>query len=144
MSDVKSFNLVKEHEGNLHNAWKTLLEEFEPQTVNSLIELFSGLNGNKLMDPKSNVTKWMSMLELQCQQLRAMGCNITDDHLIMHALVNLPKKYAVMMTQLYQVLGEKKLTVQKLCTQLKLFYTTLKKGNNWSNLDTALNVQELL
>ena len=29
MSDVKSFNLVKEHEGNLHNAWKALSEEFE-------------------------------------------------------------------------------------------------------------------
>ena len=46
-----------------------------------------------------------------------------------------------MMMELYQVFGEKKLTVQKLCTQLELFYTTLKKANNWSNLDTVLNVQ---
>ena len=32
MSDVKSFNLVKEHEGNLYNAWQAQSEEFEPQT----------------------------------------------------------------------------------------------------------------
>ena len=32
MRDVKSFNLVKEHEGNLYNVWKALSEEFEPQT----------------------------------------------------------------------------------------------------------------
>ena len=44
MSDVKSFNLVKEHEGNLHDAWKALLEEFEPQTEISLIELLSEFN----------------------------------------------------------------------------------------------------
>ena len=69
--------------------------------------------------------------------------DITDDHLIMHVLVNLPKEYTVMTMQLYQVLGENKLTVQKLHTQLKLFYTTLKKANNWSIPDTVLNVQHL-
>ena len=63
------------------------------------------------------------MVELQCQQLKAMGQDITDDHLIMNILVNLPKEYAVRMMQVYQVLGEKKLTVEKLCPQLKLFYT---------------------
>ena len=72
-----------------------------------------------------------------------MGHNITDDHSIMHVLVNLLKEYAVMTMQLYQVLGEKKLTVQKLCTHLKLFYTTLKEANNWGDLDTVQNVQHL-
>ena len=52
MSDVKSFILVKEHERNLHNAWKTLLEEFEPQTEISFTELLSEFNMNKLVDPK--------------------------------------------------------------------------------------------
>ena len=70
-----------------------------------------------------------------------MGDDITDNHLIMHILANLQKEYAVMTMVLYQVLGEKKLTVQKLCTQLKLFYITLKNANNWSDPDTALNVQ---
>ena len=41
-----------------------------------------------------------------------MGHDITDDHLIMHMLANLPKENAVMTMQLYQVLGEKKLRVQ--------------------------------
>ena len=31
-SNVKSFILVKEHEGDLHNMWRALSEEFEPQT----------------------------------------------------------------------------------------------------------------
>ena len=31
-SDAKSFNLVKEHEGDLYDAWQALSEEFEPQT----------------------------------------------------------------------------------------------------------------
>ena len=70
-----------------------------------------------------------------------MGHDITDDHLIMHVLVNLPKEHAVMMMQLYQLLGEKKLIVQKLHTQLKMFYTPLKKANNWGDMDTVLNVQ---
>ena len=30
MSAVKSFNLVKEHEGYLYNAWQALSEEYEP------------------------------------------------------------------------------------------------------------------
>ena len=140
MSNVKSFNLVREHEGNLYNAWQALLEEFEPQTEISL-KLLSEFKRNKLTDPDSNVTKWMSMLELQCQGLKAMGHNITDDHLIMHILANLLKEYAVITMQLYQVFGEEKKAVQKLCTQLKLFYSTLKKANNWSDLDTVLNVQ---
>ena len=65
MSNVKPFNLVKEHEGDLYNAWQALSEEFEPQTEILLIELLSEFNRNKLTDQKSNVTKWMSMLELQ-------------------------------------------------------------------------------
>ena len=35
ISNVKSFNLVKEHESNLHNAWKPLSEGFEPHTGTS-------------------------------------------------------------------------------------------------------------
>ena len=62
MSDVKSFNLVKEHEVDLYNVWLALLEEFEPQIEISLIELLSEFNGNKLADSKCNVTVWMSML----------------------------------------------------------------------------------
>ena len=27
MSDVKIFNLVKEHEGDLHNVWRALFED---------------------------------------------------------------------------------------------------------------------
>ena len=67
MSDVKSFNSVKEHEGSLYNVWQALSEEFEPQTEISLIELLSEFNGRKLTNPKSNMTEWMLMLELQCQ-----------------------------------------------------------------------------
>ena len=74
--------------------WQALLEEFEPQTENS-IELLSEFNGSKLTDPKSNVTEWMLMLELQCQWSKAMGHDITDDHLIMHILANLPKQYVL-------------------------------------------------
>ena len=44
MSDDKSFNLVKEHKGNLYNVWKALSEEFEPQTEILLIELLSEFN----------------------------------------------------------------------------------------------------
>ena len=43
----------------------------------------------------------------------------------MHVLANLLNEYSVMTMQLFQVLGEKKLIVQKLHTQLKLFFTTL-------------------
>ena len=64
MSDVKSFNLVKEYEGDLYNVWQALSEEFELQTEISLIELLSEFNGIKL----KNVTKWMLTLELQCRQ----------------------------------------------------------------------------
>ena len=68
MSDVKSFELVKEHEGDLYNMWQALSDTFEPQTGILLIELLlSEFIGNKLTDPRTNVTKWMSMLELQCQ-----------------------------------------------------------------------------
>ena len=41
------------------------------------------------------------MLELQCQWL--MGHDITDDHLIMHILANLPKEYAVIDTFLSKI-----------------------------------------
>ena len=73
-----------------------------------------------------------------------MGHDIIDNHLKMHILVNLLKEYAVMTMQLYQVLGKKKLTVQKLHTQLKMFYTTLKKANSWGDMDTVLNVQNYM
>ena len=36
MSDVKSFELVKEHEGDLYNMWQALSDTFEPQTGISL------------------------------------------------------------------------------------------------------------
>ena len=69
MSDIKSFNLVKEHECDLYNVWQALSEEFEPQTKILFIELLSEFNRNKLTDPRTNMTEWMLMLELQCQQL---------------------------------------------------------------------------
>ena len=57
MSNAKSFNLVKEHEGNLYHVWQALSEVFEPQTEISLIELLSEFSRNNLTDPKTNVTE---------------------------------------------------------------------------------------
>ena len=47
MSDVKSFELVKEHEGDLYNMWQALSEDFEPHTGILLIELLSEFIENK-------------------------------------------------------------------------------------------------
>ena len=66
----------------MYNSWQALLDEFEPQTEISLIELLSEFHRNKSTDSRSNVTVWMSTLELQHQGLKVMGCHIADDHLI--------------------------------------------------------------
>jgi len=38
MQDVKSFNIVKEHENKLYSAWPALQDEFEPTFPEALLK----------------------------------------------------------------------------------------------------------
>ena len=44
MNDMKSFNLVKECEGNLYQAWIALRDEYEPMTADVMIGLLGESN----------------------------------------------------------------------------------------------------
>ena len=120
MNDLKSFNLVKEHEVDLFQAWNALKNEYKPMTADVLIDLLRNFNNNKLDNLNINVTDWITKLELTRQRLYTMGHQILDGHLIMHILVNLLKEYAMMSSQLYAALSKGTLTIWEPHDQLKI------------------------
>ena len=63
MQDIKSFNIVKEHENKLYSAWSALKDEYEPTTPEALIEEIEAYNESKLNDVKVNVGEWLTDLE---------------------------------------------------------------------------------
>jgi len=71
MQDIKSFNIVKEHENMLYNAWSALQDEFEPTTPEALIEEIEEYNESKLHDVKVN------MIEIDCRGRVLFVCTIT-------------------------------------------------------------------
>ena len=142
MQDIKSFNIVKEHENNLYDAWLALQDEFEPTTPEALIEEIEEYNESKLHDAKTNVGDWLTELELKRQRLKVMGYDINDQMFMTHILSSLPKEYVVMTTDLYSLLVEKKLNVKELKLKLKRVFKALKKANNWTGEETALYSNE--
>ena len=142
MQDIKSFNIVKEHENNLYDAWLALQDEFEPTTPEALIEEIEEYNESKLNDVKVNIGEWLTDLELKRQRRKSMGYEINDQMFMTHVLSSLPKEYLVMTTDLYSLLIEKKLTVKDLKLKLKRVFKALKKANNWNDEETALYSKE--
>ena len=132
MQDIKSFNIVKEHENMLYNAWSALQDEFEPTTPEALIEEIEEFNESKLHDVKVNIGDWLTELELKRQRLKSIGYKISDQM----------KEYVVMTTDLYSLLVEKKLTLKDLKLKLKRVFKALKKANNWNDEETALYSKE--
>ena len=142
MQDIKSFNIVKEHENKLYSAWSALQDEYEPTTPEALIEEIEAYNESKLNDVKVNVGEWLTDLELKRQRLNSMGYVINDQMFMTHILSNLPKEYVVMTSDLYSLLIEKKLTIKNLKLKLKRVFKALKKANNWNDEETALYSRE--
>ena len=60
MNDMKLFNLVKGHEGDLYQAWIALKNEYEPMTTDALIDLLWSFNTNKLVYIEINVSDLFS------------------------------------------------------------------------------------
>ena len=64
---------MKQHEGDLFQAWNALKNEYEPMITDALIDLLRNFNNNKLENVKINVRDWITELELTRQRVYGMG-----------------------------------------------------------------------
>ena len=138
VNDTKSFNLIDEHPGDLHSAWKALQEEFKPKTAMAIVELLSEFNNKKFEDVTGNIDKWISELEALRICLRAVKQEIDDQYFMMHILVNLPNEFGVHTMQMYALLKHDTLTVNDLREHLKIASTALKKQYGHDGEEKAL------
>ena len=141
MSDVRSFNLVREQKQDLYGAWRALCEEFEPSTGDALVELLEEYNSCKLENVKLSVSEYLSEMELKRQRIKLLGQEIPDKMFMIQILASLPKEYILLTSQLKKEVAKGNVTVYELREELKSAYLALKKANGWSEEEIALSAK---
>ena len=138
MDDLKSFNLVDEHDGDLFEAWKALKEEFEPTTGEVLVTLLEDYHTMRLENARLDITKYISEMENKRQKLAILGHKINDQSFMVQILATLPKEYILLTSHLTREVSQGTLGLADLRAELKSVYLRLKKANNWKDDENAL------
>jgi hypothetical protein len=147
-----AFQLIKNckskdyEDGNAAQAWKRLSEKFSPKNAPDLLSLKYKFNSSKLVNKKKDPDIWLTDLEDMQAQLMNMGCNISDDELMMQVLNNLPYAYDIEVSMMQDRLGKEKdgLTIEEVRQSLNARYKKLqmrwKESNDYdSNSDMEDN-----
>jgi gag-polypeptide of LTR copia-type len=137
MDDLKSANLVQEHEYDLRNAWLRLCEEFEPTTGDALVELIDEFQHAKLDDAKKDISAYISDMENKRQRLKELQYPIDDKMFMIKILSSLPKDYILLTATLKREVAAGKIKLVDFRAELKATYMALKKANDWSTEETA-------
>ena len=135
MTEDVSFGLVDEArsedlpDGDVAQAWKALLNKYEPKTGSSRPRLKREFHDSKLTDVKNDPEEFVVKLELLRQQLKNMGATISDEDLIIQVLNNLPEEYDNVVESLEDKLDDEdeKLTINDVKDKLRAKYAKIKK-----------------
>jgi len=142
MKDKASFNLVKEANSHLHEAWEALKTKYAPSTKADTVRLMAQFQTSKLENVKHDVDEWVSSVEILRQELKGLGKTIDDDDFIIQILAGLPEEYMEITHSLTKDLESGTLTPKKMRAELKDRYKTMKGFNKWSDKDVALNMTD--
>src|SRR5210317_771157 len=116
-------------DGNAREAWKKLMDKYQPNRALNRVELKQEFVNLKLKDSNHNPDEWITELEELQADLARMGSDITDEDFYIHILNNIPKEYDMEVKLLEETLANvlTPLTLQQIRDELNLKYMRLKK-----------------
>src|SRR5210317_1993881 len=114
-------------EGNARQAWKNLLEIYQPQTMTNKTALIKEFINSTLSDSSKNPDIWIDELENIRKRLKVVGIDKTDEEMVMHILKNLPKEYDMLVSILEHELNSPNttLSLSRLRVEVRAVYQRL-------------------
>ena len=94
-----AFNIINKEittdlpDGDASLAWKRLSAKYNSKSLTVVVGLSNHFNKAKLTSLSINPEDWIMELEILQVRLGNMNCPITEKHLMVHIMYNLPKEY---------------------------------------------------
>src|SRR5210317_644145 len=128
-------------EGNARQAWKNLLEIYQPQMMTNKTALFKEFTNSALSDSSKNLDIWIDELENIRKRLKLVGIEKTDEEMVMHILNNLPKEYDMLMSILEHEVNSPNttLSLSRLRVEVRAVYQRLELTNKSDNDEAYVN-----
>ena len=79
--------------GDAHKAWNDLGKKYDSKTLTTIVQLSNQFINLKLTNITDNPEEWIMELEILQARLDQMGYEISDKHLLIHILHNVPEEY---------------------------------------------------
>ena len=79
--------------GDTHKAWADLGDKYDSKTSSTVVQLSSKFINSKLTDITVDPEEWIMELDILKARLDQMNYPITDLHLMIHILHNVPEPY---------------------------------------------------
>jgi hypothetical protein len=117
--------------GSAKLAWDNLIAKYEPKTSASKAALKYKFEASKMKDELVHPDTWLAELEQIRQQLASMNSPISDEDMMLHVLVHLPKSYDTVAEQLERRVGHatSPLTLDELREELRNKFLRIQRHN---------------
>jgi hypothetical protein len=108
---VQSAVMAKQPEGDLCEAWNTLIRVYESRTEEAKVDLTTEYHNYALESFKTDPEMWFNELKEKRNRLRLMGDLISDTQEIAHILSKMPSEYDHVVATTYQLMTAAPTTV---------------------------------
>jgi hypothetical protein len=123
-------------DGDLHMAWKGLLDMFEPSTPSSRLALKKQFQNSQLTSASLDPDIWITELELLRKRLKALKVTIDDEDFVMQIINNLPMEYDSLVEAIEEDMNKEltdQITVKRVRERLRARFRRMAMRNDDGN-----------
>ena len=126
-------------------AWKNLTSKYDSKSTVKAVTLSEQYNSSKLNNTKTDPETWIVYLEILQSRLNDMKYQVSDNHLMIHILLNLPEEYDTLVETMEKELNNSTdpLTIEGMKERLHAKWERMNRRNGDDNDDDENNEEAL-
>ena len=127
--------------GDAFAAWKNLTSKYDSKSTVTAVTLSEQYNSSKLNNTKTDPETWIVYLEILQSRLNDMKYQVSDNHLMIHILLNLPEEYDTLVETMEKELNNSTypLTIEGMKERLHAKWERMNRRNGDDNDDDENN-----
>ena len=140
-----AFNIVDKSvsadlpDGDAFSAWESLKAKYNSTTTVTAVTLSEQYNSSKLRNTSVDPESWIVYLEVLQTRLNELKYTVTDNHLMIHVLHNIPKEYDTLVEAMERDLNDASdpLTIEGMKERLHSKWERLNRRNGNDDDDNS-------
>ena len=146
-----AFNIVDKSvsadlpDGDAFSAWESLKAKYNSTTTVTAVTLSEQYNSSKLRNTSVDPESWIVYLEVLQTRLNELKYTVTDNHLMIHVLHNIPKEYDTLVEAMERDLNDASdpLTIEGMKERLHSKWERLNRRNGNDDDDKSDDKMDL-